>query len=467
MRYILMKKAYIFISILLVLFGVFFAIAYHLNKTKVMIIGLDGADWRFIKPLVKEGKLPNFEKLLKNSAYGYLKTAKPTKSAILWTSISTGKRMEKHGIVDWTYVDNSAKEKIQRVKLITGKERTAATIWEILGEKGYSVGVINWWVTYPATKVNGFLISDRLRNVIFNPSIIDEKNLVYPESMIPELKPYVVTKNDVIRVMQKHNFPFYNYEMVDKFYSPSRFFKNMFVQIPSYIAHDDMAANWSLHMLKKKQPDFFAVVLRITDVYAHLAWRFIDKEYLEEVVPKIGLDSILSEDENIRKEAMKLIGDLDRKYADVLYPAYKFADDFIGEVMKIMDKDTVMIIISDHGFQWNGGGYDHNPMFGKKYPDEPPKGILIIYGKDVIPKQINDASIYSICPTVLYALNEPVAKDMDGEPIKDVFRNSFFAMRRGKIINTYGVGPVSDKAMPTDAAEKEVLEDLRSLGYIK
>ncbi len=462
-----MKKIILAVFIFIIAAGLFFGIEYQLNKTKVIMIGLDGADWRFINPLVEEGKLPNFAKVINKGAYGYLETAKPAKSAILWTSISTGKKMEKHGIVDWAYVDENTKEKIQRVKLITGKDRTAATIWEILGEKGYKVGVVNWWVTYPANKVNGFLISDRLRIAILKPSIIKEKNLVYPESIINEIKPYIIRHRDTIPIILKYGFEIYRPDKLDNYYSPSRFFKNMFKQIDLYVGQDKMVADWSLHMLKKEKPDFLGLVLRITDVYAHLAWRFIDKNLLEEVVPKITLDSLLNENEEVRKEALKLIEKLDKEYAKVLYPAYKFADDFIGEVLKIVDDNTILIIISDHGFQWNGGGYDHNPMFGKNYPEIPPAGIIIMYGKDILNKKIDNASIYSICPTVLYALNEPVASDMDSKPIVEVFKKSWLARRNERYISSYGVGPLTDKAIPTDAAEKEVIEDLKSLGYIK
>lgn len=462
-----MKKIALILVIIIILASAFFVLAYKWNRTKVVVIGLDGADWRFINPLVEKGKLPNIEKLLKKSAYGYLRTAKPAKSAILWTSISTGKRMEKHGIVDWTYVDKKAKEKIQRVKLITGKERTAATVWEILGEKDYTVGVVNWWVTYPANKVNGFLITDRLRNVINRESIIEEKNLVYPESLINELRPYVIKQQHTIPVLQQYGFEIYRTEKVKEFYSPSRFFEKMFSQIHLYVGQDKMVADWSIRMFNKEQPDFFAVVLRITDVYAHLAWRFIDKKLLEETVPKIKLDSLLNDDENVRREAFKLIDQLDKEYAKVLYPAYKFADDFIGQVMKLINDNTVIIIISDHGFQWHGGGYDHNPMWGEDYPPEPPHGIIIIYGKNIIPGSINDATIYSVCPTILYAMNEAVARDMDGKPLKEAFKNTFFARKRERFIDSYGVGPLNSKATPSQAAEEEVLEDLKSLGYIK
>ena len=80
------------------------------RKTRVYVIGLDGATWDILDPLIEQGKLPVFKKLKENGAWARLRTFEPTLSAVVWTSIATGKSMLKHGIVDWVFVN---KEKIQ------------------------------------------------------------------------------------------------------------------------------------------------------------------------------------------------------------------------------------------------------------------------------------------------------------------------------------------------------------------
>jgi hypothetical protein len=123
--------------------------------------------------------------------------------------------------------------------------------------------------------------------------------------------------------------------------------------------------------------------------------------------------------------------------------------------------------ISDHGFSWNGGGYEHNPMEGSTYPVEPPPGIIIIAGKHIKPATILNASLLDICPTVLYAFNEPIGKDMDGHPITYVFKDTLFLRRNEKFIASYGVGPLNKKAGTSKAAEEETRKDLEQLGYVK
>lgn len=455
---------YIILIFAFIISALFF---YHslLVKPKVLIIGLDGASWKFINPLINEHQLPNIEKLIKNAAIGEIQSFTPTKSSILWTSIATGKKMEKHGIVDWAYVDKKTKEKIERIQLITGNYKTAASLWEIMAKKGYNVGVINWWVTYPTIPINGFIISDRARNALIKESIFDEQDLIYPDNLKPELRNFLAKPKNYIPIMLQYGFEIYYPEKIEQYYSPSPFFTQLFPKIHMYVAQDKAVLDWSLYMLKKGQPDFFAVIFRITDVYAHLAWRFIEKQKLEKIVPEIFIDKIENADQNSLKKMNSLINELDLNFAKALLPAYKFADDAIGRILQQIEDNTYIIVVSDHGFQWNGGGYDHNPLVGHKYPAEPPPGILIIKGPDIKTMKIKKATLFDICPTILYALNEPIAKDMDGNPLKYIFQDSIF--RKEKLIDTYGVGPINKKTAPSAAAEKEVLEDLKSLGYLR
>ena len=58
--------------------------------TRILIVGLDGADWQMIDPLVERGLLPNLESLRRRGAWGNLKSLKPILSPLLWTSVCIG-----------------------------------------------------------------------------------------------------------------------------------------------------------------------------------------------------------------------------------------------------------------------------------------------------------------------------------------------------------------------------------------
>ncbi|MFO7865507.1 MAG: alkaline phosphatase family protein, partial [Candidatus Aminicenantes bacterium] len=94
----LIAAAAVFIVAAAVLF--FFFLKPPAPPPKVMVIGLDGADWNIINPLLEQNKLPHLRSLIENGSSGVFHTVRPTKSPVLWTSIGTGKTMLKHGVLD-------------------------------------------------------------------------------------------------------------------------------------------------------------------------------------------------------------------------------------------------------------------------------------------------------------------------------------------------------------------------------
>jgi len=97
------------------------------SSYRVMLLGFDGTDPEFLMSLMSQGKLPNFERLFREGAYGPCRTFKPTKSNVIWTSVATGKRMEKHGIIDWMVLSEDGQERL----LTTGNQRRTEALWNI------------------------------------------------------------------------------------------------------------------------------------------------------------------------------------------------------------------------------------------------------------------------------------------------------------------------------------------------
>jgi len=80
------------------------------NNRKVLLIGVDAMSWNRVLPLVRQGKLPNIERLMEEGAYGVLHSNKSYRadveqwgfwSPVVWTTIATGVYPEHHGITDF------------------------------------------------------------------------------------------------------------------------------------------------------------------------------------------------------------------------------------------------------------------------------------------------------------------------------------------------------------------------------
>ena len=116
---------------------------------RVVLVGVDGASWSLIDPLLRAGKLPNLAALIARGVSAELETVEPVISPVVWTSIATGQPPEVHGVHDF-FAD--------------ARTIAAPSIFERLAVQGLRVGTYEWLVTWPPRSLpGGFVIPDWLR----------------------------------------------------------------------------------------------------------------------------------------------------------------------------------------------------------------------------------------------------------------------------------------------------------------
>lgn len=116
---------------------------------RVVLVGVDGASWAVIDPMLAEGKLPNLAALLARGVSAELETVEPVISPVVWTSIATGQRPEVHGVGSF---------------LVDSRTIAAPTVFERLAVQGLRVGTYEWLVSWPPRPLpGGFVIPDWLR----------------------------------------------------------------------------------------------------------------------------------------------------------------------------------------------------------------------------------------------------------------------------------------------------------------
>src|SRR5579863_9342502 len=127
-----------------------------MSQRKVLLVGWDAADWKVIHPLMESGEMPNVRRLVESGATGQIATLHPPLSPMLWTSIATGKRPFKHGILGFSEPTPDGRG----VRPVTNLSRTSKAVWNILSQNNLRSVVVGWWPSHPAEPINGVMVSD-------------------------------------------------------------------------------------------------------------------------------------------------------------------------------------------------------------------------------------------------------------------------------------------------------------------
>ena len=72
---------------------------------KLLVIGLDGATWNLLKPLIDAGELPTIKQLIKNGLCDKLESSIPPVTVPAWKCYSTGTNPAKLGVYTWVGLD--------------------------------------------------------------------------------------------------------------------------------------------------------------------------------------------------------------------------------------------------------------------------------------------------------------------------------------------------------------------------
>ena len=146
-----------------------------MTSPALTVIGLDAATFAVIDPLLDAGELPAIGRLLENGTFGPLRSTTHPLTPLAWTTMTTGVNAGVHGVWDFTERDESG----HHLRLVNGSFRRAPALWELLSARGRTVGIANVPFTWPASEVNGFLLSGldasaRSDGAVFPGELADE-----------------------------------------------------------------------------------------------------------------------------------------------------------------------------------------------------------------------------------------------------------------------------------------------------
>ena len=403
-------------------------------RRRVLLIGWDAADWTLLDPLMESGQMPHLTALVRGGCRGRLSSIRPVLSPIVWTSIATGKRPHKHGVLGFVHADP-----------FSGAIRTAGrdlwqarAVWDILQENGWRTQVTGWFASHPAGPADGSAVSDQFAV----PGTSQEDWPLAPGSVHP------ADLAEPLAELRVHPAEFdaeslhYFVPALAQGWQPGPEDAALLISLARAVAEATSvhaAATW---LMEHRDWDFSAIYYRLLDECGHHFMPFRPPL-------RPGIDP---------RQAAIFGGVMDRVCI--------FLDSLLGRLLSLAGPETTVIVLSDHGFQsaaLRPAGMADRPEDMANW--HRPFGMVALHGPGLHQgATLYGSSILDAAPTLLHLCGLPVGQDMDGK----VWLNALTDPGEIQRCDSWERQSTGDShtANPNTPVEAAMLEHLADLGYL-
>ena len=259
-----------------------------MNK-KVLVIGLDCATGDIV--FDRRDELPVLKRLMASGVYGGLRSSDPPITIPAWMVMATGKDPGALGVYGFRHRSGYSYDQMWIATAQSIKEKK---VWDFIGEQGGQSTLVSVPPSYPPRPIKGNLIS-----CFITPD--NEKEYTYPPELRQEIEskfgPYMFDVE--FRIEDKEELLRGIYRMTEQRFEVM---KDLIVRKP-----------WNL---------FWFVEIGVDRVH-HGFWKYMDRQH------------------HLYKEG--------NPYQSAILDYYKYVDGKLGELLGLVDKDTVVLVVSDHG----------------------------------------------------------------------------------------------------------------------
>jgi predicted AlkP superfamily phosphohydrolase/phosphomutase len=268
---------------------------------KICILGLDCAAPEVI---FGDERLVNIRRLMDVGVYGRLESVIPPITVPAWMCMSTSQDPGSLGVYGFR---NRLDYSYDKLGIVTSGSIKALAMWDQVAREGKKAILVGVPPNYPPRRINGisigcFLTPDTVNNDFTYPKNIKEKLTELVGKYPVDVKNFRTDRNDWLK---------------EEIFRMSR--------------KQWQVVRW---LLSEQEWDYFHFVDIGLDRMHHGFWNYFDKKHVQYVPGN--------------------------PYENAIPEYYVWLDEQIGGVLGLLDGDTIVLIVSDHGAQRLDGGFAIN-----------------------------------------------------------------------------------------------------------
>jgi predicted AlkP superfamily phosphohydrolase/phosphomutase len=278
-------------------------------RPPILLIGLDGATFSILDPLMASGGMPRLKELIASGARSELASVIPALTPPAWTSLMTGRSPGNHGIFDFLRFELRSGER--QLRVLNSDDVTCPTIWSILARHGRNVTVLNFPMTFPARGISGNVVPGwvpwrHLRLACHPKTLYERLTAVLPDFNPRQLAMDMSLEERALEGCYREE----DYENLIKL----------------HIQRERQWFDILRYLMREEPADLTAILFDGVDKLQHFCWRFLDRTLSPS---PSGWES------RVREWCLDYFREI---------------DDFIGEIVSMGGADASVVIASDHGF---------------------------------------------------------------------------------------------------------------------
>jgi predicted AlkP superfamily phosphohydrolase/phosphomutase len=277
-------------------------------SVKTLLIGLDGATFSVLDPLMEQGVMPFLKSFLAGGVRAGLRTIIPALTPPAWTSLMTGRTPGQHGVFDFFRMESDGS---RHIRFFNSNDVQCETIWSLASSHGLRTTTLNFPAMFPAPRISGHVI----------PGWVPWRQLrlaCWPEGLFDKLKSIPGFNQRELAM---------DIKLEEKATEGCSSFEEYGPWIELHARREQNLAKVLGHLIRNEPSELTAVLFDGVDKLQHLCWRFLRPE----------------DDRPLETEQELRLRDLCLDY-------FRRLDTLLEELCSLAGPEATVLIASDHGF---------------------------------------------------------------------------------------------------------------------